>query len=87
MSKYKYTEFERQINSVLSHQSAELSEIHFPSTDRIIACISSSEELLQKLGYKVETPQKDLPHLVFFYCKSKKEHPTGRTRGAFLFYI
>ena len=60
MSKYKYTEFERQINSVLSHQSAELSEIHFPSTDRIIACISSSEELLQKLGYKVETPQKDL---------------------------
>ena len=60
MSKYKYTEFERQINSVLSHQSAELSEIHFPSTDRIDACISSSEELLQKLGYKVETPQKDL---------------------------
>ena len=60
MSKYKYTEFERQINSVLSHQSAELSEIHFPSTDRIIACISSSEELLQKLGYKVETTQKDL---------------------------
>ena len=44
MSKYKYTEFERQINSVLSHQSAELSEIHFPSTDRIDACISSSEE-------------------------------------------
>lgn len=55
MSKYKYTDFERQINSVLAHQSAELAKIHFPSTDRIDVRISSSEDLLRKLGYKIET--------------------------------
>lgn len=54
MSKYKYTDFEKQINSVLAHQSAELAKIHFPSTDRIDVRISSSEDLLRKLGYKIE---------------------------------
>ena len=32
MGKYNYTEFERQVNSVLAHQSSELSEVEFPDT-------------------------------------------------------
>ncbi len=54
MSKYNYSDFERQLNMVLAHQSAELSEIHFPSTESADACIESSEALLRKLGYKIE---------------------------------
>ena len=53
MSKYNYSDFERQLNMVLAHQSAELSEIHFPSTESADACIASSEALLRKLGYKI----------------------------------
>ena len=56
MSKYNYSDFERQLNMVLAHQSAELSEIHFPSTESADACIESSEALLRKLGYKIEKP-------------------------------
>lgn len=56
MSKYNYSDFERQLNMVLAHQSAELSEIHFPSTESADACIASSEALLRKLGYKIEKP-------------------------------
>lgn len=57
MSKYNYSDFEKQLNMVLAHQSAELSEIHFPSTENADACIASSEALLRKLGYKVEKPK------------------------------
>ena len=56
MNKYNYSDFERQLNMVLAHQSAELSEIHFPSTESADACIASSEALLRKLGYKIEKP-------------------------------
>ena len=56
MSTYNYSDFERQLNMVLAHQSAELSEIHFPSTESADACIASSEALLRKLGYKIEKP-------------------------------
>lgn len=56
MSKYNYSDFERQLNMVLAHHSAELSEIHFPSTESADACIASSEALLRKLGYKIEKP-------------------------------
>lgn len=56
MSKYNYSDFERQLNMVLAHQSAELSEIHFPSTESADACIASSKALLRKLGYKIEKP-------------------------------
>lgn len=56
MSKYNYSDFERQLNMVLAHQSAELSAIHFPSTESADACIASSEALLRKLGYKIEKP-------------------------------
>lgn len=63
MSKYDYSDFESQLNMVLTHQAAELSEIHFPSTQGADACIASSEALLRKLGYKVEKPNlKVVPH-------------------------
>lgn len=32
MSKYQYSETEKQINSVLKHQDEALKSIHFPST-------------------------------------------------------
>ena len=38
MSKYNYSDFERQLNMVLAHQSAELSEIHFLSADCQVKC-------------------------------------------------
>lgn len=53
MGKYNYTEFERQVNSVLAHQSSELSEVEFPDKSSIESCISSSEDLLRKLGYGI----------------------------------
>lgn len=53
MGKYNYTEFERQVNSVLAHQSSELSEVEFPDKSIIESCISSSEDLLRKLGYGI----------------------------------
>ena len=49
MSKYNYTDFEKQLNTVLAHQSSELSSIHFPNTDSLDESISSSEALLKKL--------------------------------------
>lgn len=54
MGKYNYTEFERQVNSVLAHQSSELSEVEFPDKSIIESCISSSEDLLRKLGYGID---------------------------------
>ena len=45
MSKYKYSETERQINSVLKHQDEDLKSIHFPS-------LSEADALLRRLGYQ-----------------------------------
>lgn len=56
MSKYNYSEFEKQLNTVLTHQSCELASIHFPSTDSLDESISSSEALLRELGYAVDKP-------------------------------
>lgn len=54
MSKYNYTDFEKQLNTVLTHQSEELASIHFPSADSLDQSIASSEALLKSLGYKIE---------------------------------
>lgn len=51
MSKYNYSEVERQINNVLAHQEKELSELCRPSMSGVNVRISESEELLQNLGY------------------------------------
>lgn len=54
MGKYNYTNFEKQINTILAHQSSELSSVEFPDISSIDSCISSSEDLLSKLGYSID---------------------------------
>ena len=51
MSKYNYSEVEKQINTVLAHQEKELFEIHRPSISAVNDRISESEALLESLGY------------------------------------
>lgn len=50
MSKFKYTEFEHEMNTVLKHQNEVLSNIHFPSDAQTDSVISKAEELLRLLG-------------------------------------
>lgn len=50
MSKFKYTEFEHEMNTVLKHQNETLSNIHFPSDAQTDSVISKAEELLRLLG-------------------------------------
>ena len=50
MSKFKYTEFEQEMNVVLKHQDETLSSIHFPSEAQTDSVISKAEELLRLLG-------------------------------------
>lgn len=54
MSKFKYTETEKQMNSVLEHQDKALADIHFPSSDEIDRTIAETETLLQSLGCQSE---------------------------------
>ena len=54
MSKFKYTEFEKQMNSVLKHQDEALADIRFPSSDETNATIARAEALLRNLGYQPE---------------------------------
>lgn len=54
MSKFKYTEAEQQFNSVLNHQSKELSSIKRPDMTSVEACISESEALLKGLGISTD---------------------------------
>lgn len=51
MSKYSYSEIEKQINSVLLHQSQELSQIQFGNAAAVDEQIAESEALLKSLGY------------------------------------
>lgn len=54
MSKFKYTEFEKQMNTVLKHQDVTLADIHFPSSDETNTTIERTETLLRSLGYQPE---------------------------------
>lgn len=54
MSKYKYSDTERQFNCVLKHQSEELAAIEIPNVASIEDCIAESEALLRSLGYDSE---------------------------------
>lgn len=54
MSRFKYTESERQINSVLKHQDEELKDIHLPSTEEADATAEKAATLLRSLGYQTE---------------------------------
>lgn len=53
MSKYRYSDLEKEINSVLLFQNAELNDISFADKTTLDARISESEKLLQKLGYQL----------------------------------
>lgn len=57
MSKFKYTEFEQEMNAVLKHQDEMLSSIHFPSEEQTDAVISKVEELLRRLGKDPQNAQ------------------------------
>ena len=61
MSKFSYTEFEKQMNSVLKHQDEVLESIHFSSANNIDATIVQTKALLQSLGYQPEAPEKLAP--------------------------
>lgn len=54
MSRFKCSEFQQQINNVLKYQSDELTSINFSSVEKSQDCITSSEELLRRLGYEPE---------------------------------
>lgn len=55
MSKYKYNETEKQINSVLKHQDETLKSIHFPSTAEVDETAAKADALLRSLGYQPDT--------------------------------
>ena len=59
MSKFKYTEFEKQMNSVLKHQDETLADIHFPSSNETDA--TRTETLLRRLGYQPEALKELVP--------------------------
>lgn len=61
MSKYKYSETEKQINSVLKHQDEALKSIQFPSTTEADATASKAEALLCSLGYQPEALKAFVP--------------------------
>lgn len=61
MSKFKYTKFEKQMNSVLKHRDEALADIHFPSSDETDATITRTEALLRGLGYQPEALRELVP--------------------------
>ena len=55
MSKYQYSETEKQINSVLKHQDEALKSIHFPSTAEADVTAAKADALLRRLGYQPDS--------------------------------
>lgn len=55
MSKYQYSETEKQINSVLKHQDEALKSIHFPSTAEADVTAAKANALLRRLGYQPDS--------------------------------
>lgn len=55
MSKFKNSELDKQINSVLKHQDETLFNIHFPSAQECDTAIEKTESLLRDLGYEQES--------------------------------
>ena len=54
MSKFKYTETEKQMNTVLKHQDEALKGIQFPSQAETDTIAAKADALLRSLGYKPE---------------------------------
>lgn len=61
MGKYKYSEEEQELNNVLVHQNKTLQDISFPDVSSIDENISSSEALLESIGYSVKEQCKPVP--------------------------
>lgn len=53
MSRYGYTEGEKEINAVLAHQDDQIKGISFPTATEANKRIESSEALLSSLGYEL----------------------------------
>ena len=53
MSRYGYTEGEKEINAVLAHQDDQIKGIGFPTAIEVNKRIESSEALLSSLGYEL----------------------------------
>ena len=51
MFKHKTSQFEKQLNSILTHQDKELASIQFTASKQLDSSIAQSEELLRSLGY------------------------------------
>lgn len=67
MSKFKYTNFEKQMTPVLKHQDEALSSIQFPTESESTETIARAEMLLRSLGIDPKTAQ-SLPRQP---CKKK----------------
>ncbi len=63
MSRYKYSESEKQINMVLKHQDELLSDIHFPTAAENEATEQKVDELFSKLGYDPKGLKKLVPEM------------------------
>ena len=61
MSKFQYTVIEKQLNSVILHQSQELKEIRFPDMQISDLQIKESETILRSLGYQLPRREKKIP--------------------------
>ena len=57
MSRYEYSEGEKEINAVLAHQDDQIKSISFPPAEEAESRIASTEELLASLGY--DLPQRN----------------------------
>ena len=51
MSRYRYTDGEKEINAVLAHQDDQINKINFPPAAEAEDRITSSEAILASLGY------------------------------------
>ena len=51
MSRYRYTDGEKEINAVLAHQDDQIKKINFPLAAEAEDRIASSEAILASLGY------------------------------------
>ena len=85
MSKYKYSETEKQLNSVLKHQDEALKSIHFPSTAEADATAVKADALLRSLGYQPDAlkglvpaqPKKVLAIPTWEQCCAEAEKHVG----------
>ena len=57
MSRFEYSDAEKEINAVLAHQDDQIKAISFPSAEETEVRIASSEQLLASLGY--DLPRRD----------------------------